>query len=254
MWRITGRYDPDNNRNGGGAMYDAEMKLNHQIVQFLEYKLQTLHENIRENITEPPELYTAMLAVLTQYMAGLKSITCLLNHGFVPQTRGIFQTLGEDYEDIIFLSLPALHGTMTHLHYAYLKRVAGEEDYGYYSPVSRCEIRNQIREANGINHNVFQLYPKRQALQVLRPLGDKPCSANLAIELHRHFAYKAVLLTVLTAKVADEQEVMRECLNYRAHLEMVDPEAVVMPQPKPQPRPQTAPAPIANDISYAAIR
>ncbi|QUJ69445.1 hypothetical protein KDD30_22060 (plasmid) [Photobacterium sp. GJ3] len=245
-------------------MYDAEMKLNHQIVQFLEYKIQALQENVQERVTEPPELYTAILAVLAQYMAGLKSISCLLNHGFIPQTRGIFQTLGEDYEDIIFLSLPALEGRMTHLHEAYLKRIAGDGNQDYYSPVSRCEIRSQIREASGINKNVFQLYPKRQALQVLRPVGDKPCSASLVIELHRHFAYKAVLLTVLTAKVASEMEVMRECLNYRAHLEMVDPQAVRMPQVKPQKikQPETVQPEVMaaetqaanNDISYAAIR
>ncbi|MCM0148605.1 hypothetical protein KCN56_08530 [Photobacterium galatheae] len=239
--------------DGGGIMYGAEMKLNHQIVQFLEFQIQTLHENVQEQVTEPPELYTAILAVLAQYMTGLKSISCLLNHGFVAQSRGIFQTLGEDYEDIIFLSLPAMNGAMTNLHHAYLKRIAGEDEHAYYNPVSRCEIRSQIREASGINHNVFQLYPKRQALQVLRPVGDKPCSACLAIELHRHFAYKAILLTVLTAKVAGEAEVMRECLNYRARLEMIDPQAVMMPQNKPQ-RHQAAADRAENDISYATIR
>ncbi|GAB6261323.1 hypothetical protein L4174_020790 [Photobacterium sp. CCB-ST2H9] len=235
-------------------MYDAEMKLNHQIVQFLEFQIQTLQENVQEQVTEPPELYTAILAVLAQYMTGLKSISCLLNHGFVAQSRGIFHTLGEDYEDIIFLSLPAMNGLMTNLHYAYLKRIAGEEEHAYYSPLSRCEIRSQIREASGINHNVFQLYPKRQALQVLRPVGDKPCSASLAIELHRHFAYKAILLTVLTAKVAGESEVMGECLNYRARLEMIDPQAVMMPQAQPPRRTQPVADRAENDISYAAIR
>ncbi|WP_299018000.1 hypothetical protein [uncultured Photobacterium sp.] len=210
-------------------MYDTEMKLNHQIIQFLEFQLQALlpskEDRNRLNSSANSEQYipAAMLSVLVQYLSGLKAISCLLNKGFVSQTRGIFQTLGDDYEDIIFLSLPSQDGLLTPLHQEYLRSAAGDDCRGCYSPVSRCELRNMIRQAKNINHNVFQLYPKKQALQVLRPQGAKPCSVDVAIELHRHFAYKAVLLTVLTAKVAGDMDVMRACLNYRAHLEMIDP-------------------------------
>lgn len=211
-------------------MYDTEMKLNHQIVQFVEVHLQALRppktEEALLSANSEQNIPVAMLSILAQYLSGLKAINCLLNKGFVAQTRGIFQTLGDDYEDIIFLSLPSQDGKLTPLHQEYLKSVAGDDCHGCYSPVSRCEIRNMIKQAKNINHNVFQLYPKKQALQVLRPHGGKPCSVDVAIELHRHFAYKAILLTVLTAKVADNMDIMRACLNYRAHLEMIDPRAV----------------------------
>lgn len=211
-------------------MYDAEMKLNHQIVQFVDTQLQVLLPSKTAQTSTPDNseqnIPAAMLSILVQYQSGLKAINCLLNRGFVAQTRGIFQTLGDDYEDIIFLSLPSQDGQLTPLHHEYLKSVAGDDCHGCYSPVSRCEIRNMIKRAKNINHNVFQLYPKKQALQVLRPHGGKPCSVDVAIDLHRHFAYKAILLTVLTAKVAENVDIMRACLNYRAHLEMIDPRAV----------------------------
>lgn len=210
-------------------MYDTEMKLNHQIVQFVETQL---HELLSPEADQVPavqnheNMQAVMLSILAQYLSGLKAINCLLGKGFVAQTRGIFQTLGDDYEDIIFLSLPSQDGEVSPLHHEYLKSAAGDECHGCYSPVSRCEIRNMIKRAKNINHNVFQLYPKKQALQVLRPTGGKPCSVDVAIDLHRHFAYKAILLTVLTAKVSSNVEIMRACLNYRAHLEMIDPRTV----------------------------
>ncbi|MGF1717117.1 hypothetical protein L4D08_19830 [Photobacterium chitinilyticum] len=211
-------------------MYDTEMKLNHQIVQFVETQLHELlpphSEEVLAGKNNEQNMHAVMLSILVQYLSGLKAINCLLSKGFVSQTRGIFQTLGDDYEDIIFLSLPSQDGQVTPLHQEYLKSAAGDECHGCYSPVSRCEIRNMIKQAKNINHNVFQLYPKKQALQVLRPHGGKPCSVDVAIDLHRHFAYKAILLAVLTAKVADNVEIMRACLNYRAHLEMIDPRAV----------------------------
>ncbi|MEJ2766353.1 hypothetical protein VV869_20570 [Photobacterium sp. MCCC 1A19761] len=234
-------------------MYDTEMKLNHRIVQFVDAQLHELLDT--ESVSEPcPQMgdcamHEAMMSILTQYLSGLKAINCLLNKGYVAQTRGIFQTLGDDYEDIIFLSLPSQNGQMTPLHHEYLKSVAGEEYHGCYSPVSRCEIRNMIKQAKSINHNVFQLYPKKQALQVLRPHGGKPCSAEVAIDLHRHFAYKAILLAVLTAKVAGNLDVMGACLNFRAHLEMTDPHTVRFDLPGiPQPHTER-PA-----QRYAAIR
>lgn len=211
-------------------MYDTEMKLNHQIVQFVETQLHELlppqSKQVLPAVNNGQNMHAAMLSILVQYLSGLKAINCLLSKGFVAQTRGIFQTLGDDYEDIIFLSLPSQDGQITPLHQEYLKSAAGDECHGCYSPVSRCEIRNMIKRAKNINHNVFQLYPKKQALQVLRPHGGKPCSVDVAIDLHRHFAYKAILLAVLTAKVAENVEIMRACLNYRAHLEMIDPRTV----------------------------
>ncbi|UTV29735.1 hypothetical protein [Photobacterium atrarenae] len=234
-------------------MYDTEMKLNHRIVQFVDAQLHELLDT--ESVTEScadsgnQAMHDAMVSILTQYLSGLKAINCLLNKGFVAQTRGIFQTLGDDYEDIIFLSLPCQDGQMTPLHHAYLKSVAGAEYHGCYSPISRCEIRNMIKQAKNINHNVFQLYPKKQALQVLRPHGGKPCSVEVAIDLHRHFAYKAILLAVLTAKVAGNLEVMGACLNFRAHLEMTDSRAVMFDLPS-MPQPQT----VRSEPRYAAVR
>ncbi|PSW20683.1 hypothetical protein C9I98_07500 [Photobacterium sanctipauli] len=219
-------------------MYDTEMKLNHQIVQFLDTQLHSLMPSLSEPECHDSHgspafltpnhqaLLSAMLMSLDQYLSGLKAINCLLQKGYVSQTRGLFQTLGDDYEDIIFLSLPAQDGKMSALHRDYLLESQSGECTQCYSPLSRCEMRSMIRKAKHINHNVFQLFPKKQALQVLRPHGGKPCSVEVAIELHKHFAYKAILLAVLTAKVAQDESIMRACLNYRAHLEMIDPSAV----------------------------
>ncbi|OAN11109.1 hypothetical protein A3K86_19250 [Photobacterium jeanii] len=207
-------------------MHLSDMKINHKITQYVESQIQRLKSSTAEKqpcsqlpYQQGPQV---MLQILQQYQSGLKAISCLLEHGFVAQTRGIFQTLGDDYEDIIFLSLPCLDGELTALHKAYLKGVTNNECQACYSPVSRCEIRSTIKQAKTINHNVFQLYPKKQALQVLRPQGSKPCSATLAVSLHRYYAHKALLLAMLTAKVSGVEEVMRACLNYRAHLEMSD--------------------------------
>ncbi|PSW05129.1 hypothetical protein [Photobacterium lipolyticum] len=211
-------------------MYDAEMKLNHQIVQFVETQLHLLlppQTSLQSStMMTGQNMHLVMMTILAQYLAGLKAIDCLLSKGFTAQTRGIFQTLGDDYEDIIFLSLPSQDGQLTPLHEEYLKGVAGDECHTCYSPISRCEIRNMIKRANSINHNVFQLYPKKQALQILRTHGGKQCSVEVAFMLHRHYAYKALLLTMLTAKIAGDTEIMRACLNYRAHLEMIDPKTI----------------------------
>ncbi|MGR5126803.1 hypothetical protein [Photobacterium swingsii] len=207
-------------------MYQSDMKLNHQITQYVEMQVQRLKSSAVEPGVEMVLPHhqgrEVMRDILQQYLSGLKAISCLLEHGYVAQTRGIFQTLGDDYEDIIFLSLPSLDGELTSLHKAYLKGVSSAHCEACYSPITRCEIRSTIKQAKTINHNVFQIYPKKQALQVLRPQGDKPCSSTLAITLHRHYAHKALLLTMLTAKVSGEDEVMRACLNYRAHLEISD--------------------------------
>ncbi|MDO6500646.1 hypothetical protein [Photobacterium sanguinicancri] len=207
-------------------MYQSDMKLNHQITQHVEMQMQRLKSSAAsadgKMLLPHQQGQEVMRDILQQYLAGLKAISCLLDHGYVAQTRGIFQTLGDDYEDIIFLSLPSLDGELTSLHKAYLKGVSSAHCEACYSPITRCEIRSTIKQAKTINHNVFQIYPKKQALQVLRPQGDKPCSTTLAISLHRHYAHKALLLTMLTAKVSGEDDVMRACLNYRAHLEISD--------------------------------
>ncbi|MGF1684444.1 hypothetical protein [Photobacterium minamisatsumaniensis] len=214
-------------------MYDTEMKLNQQIVQFIDNQLHALtpsetvpeERSVLSGVSNRSALLLAMLTSLNQYLSGLKAINCLLQRGFVSQTRGLFQTLGDDYEDIIFLSLPMEDGKMSTLHRHYLADSQTGECPTCYSPLSRCEMRSMIRNAKHINHNVFQLFPKKQALQVLRPHGGKSCSIEVVIELHKHFAHKAILLTVLTAKVAQKENIMRACLNYRAHLEMIDPTA-----------------------------
>lgn len=223
-------------------MYDTEMKLNHQILQFLEFQVQALlpsseerkeTSSVTDENQDSPEVIIPemMLSLLVQYLSGLKAINCLLNRGYVSQTRGIFQTLGDDYEDIIFLSLPSQEGIVSPLHQSYLNNSA---DDSCSNPVNRREIRNMIRRAKKINQNVFQLHSNQQVFQVLRTQGAKHSSVDVAIDLHRHFAYKAILLAVLTAKVSDKMEVMRACLNYRAHLEMIAPNAVEFKMPEPR--------------------
>ncbi|MBV1842530.1 hypothetical protein [Photobacterium ganghwense] len=242
-------------------MYDTEMKLNHQIVHFVESQMQTLVESMTESdrgvtgVNAPYQpsqhadshamatILTAMETSLQQYMEGLRAISCLLQKGFVSQTRGIFQTLGDDYEEMIFLSLPSQNGQLSNLHRQYLETRTDQDGLCGLSPLSRCEMRNMIRKATHINHNVFQLYPKKQALEVLRPHAGKPCLVEVAIELHKHFAYKGVLLAVLLAKVAGDEAIMRACLNYRAHLEMIDPLATKMEPQVSRSKPEYVPNP-----------
>ncbi|KMV30024.1 hypothetical protein AB733_13925 [Photobacterium swingsii] len=92
-------------------MYQSDMKLNHQITQYVEMQVQRLKSSAVESGVEMVLPHhqgrEVMRDILQQYLSGLKAISCLLEHGYVAQTRGIFQTLGDDYEDIIFLSLPS---------------------------------------------------------------------------------------------------------------------------------------------------
>lgn len=201
---------------------------------------------------EKQSLEATVIQKLARVISGLHTSLCLLDGGFAQELGGIFRTLDEFNEDILFLCQAIRTGDVTELHQQYLASFYQEEfdepDNPFLSKQKRPTIlrknihaaiaktpeneinRSDSQELNRTRSQAYSGYIHGASGHIMEMYGGSPPRFHLSGMLNTprikasirdawNYFYRGLISVMIAANAFHEQELLQELSSFFQYFE-----------------------------------